>query len=110
SVTHAEPIQVPAITASPESESVDVAAPASQDTNLQAAEEGIASAEPSLPEISHEQAHAAHAHQANVDKLCEQIGNKLGSVSVEDCARQDFVFGGSYSVNQRPLVIKDYRP
>ncbi|MGV3593546.1 MAG: M14 family zinc carboxypeptidase [Gammaproteobacteria bacterium] len=54
--------------------------------------------------------HARHAGQASVDVLCEQIGNKLGSVSVEDCARQNFVFGGGFSVKQRPLVIKDYRP
>src|SRR5690606_17780203 len=35
---------------------------------------------------------------------------KLGSVSVEDCAEQDFIFGGGFSVNQRPLVIKEHLP
>ncbi len=48
--------------------------------------------------------------QASVDLLCEQIGNKLSSVSIDDCAKQEFSFGGSFSVNQRPLVIKEHRP
>lgn len=52
----------------------------------------------------------AKAWQQSVDILCEQIGNKLGSVSIEDCDEQHFVFGGGFSVNQRPLVIKDYHP
>jgi hypothetical protein len=51
-----------------------------------------------------------HAWQASVDTLCKQIGNKLGSVSVEDCAGQQFIFGGGFSINQRPLVIKEHRP
>lgn len=70
----------------------------------------IVTAPSSVPDTSSEMIHAARAHQASVAMLCEQIGNKLGSVSVEDCAQQDFVFGGGFSVNQRPLVIKDYRP
>jgi protein MpaA len=47
---------------------------------------------------------------AEVAELCRQIGNKLGSVSVEDCLQQDFRFGGAFSVQQRPLVIKDLAP
>ncbi len=54
--------------------------------------------------------HDRHAAQASVDVLCEQIGNKLGSVSIEDCTAQHFVFGGGFSVNQRPLVIKEHQP
>jgi hypothetical protein len=54
--------------------------------------------------------HDQHAAQASVDLLCEQIGNKLSSVSIEDCAEQQFRFGGSFSVNQRPLVIKEHHP
>ena len=50
------------------------------------------------------------ALQASVAALCEQIGNKLSSISVEDCAQQNFVFGGGFSVNKRPLVIKEHRP
>jgi protein MpaA len=51
-----------------------------------------------------------HALQASVNALCEQIGAKLGSVSVDDCLGQGFTFGGGFSVNKRPLVIKDYQP
>lgn len=54
--------------------------------------------------------HHEPLHQPSVDLLCEQIGNKLGSVSVEDCTDQGFVFGGGFSVNQRPLVFKEQHP
>ena len=50
------------------------------------------------------------AHQMEVDKLCAQIGDKLGSVETKDCLDQLFRFGGGYSVNGRPLVFKDYIP
>lgn len=53
---------------------------------------------------------AAAALDAQVEQLCEQIGNKLGSVSVEDCLQQSFRFGGGFSLNQRPLVIKELAP
>jgi protein MpaA len=45
-----------------------------------------------------------------VEILCDQIGNKLGSVSVEDCLQQSFRFGGGFSINQRPLIIKELPP
>lgn len=45
-----------------------------------------------------------------VEVLCDQIGNKLSSVSVEDCLQQSFRFGGGFSINQRPLVIKELPP
>lgn len=45
-----------------------------------------------------------------VDALCTQIGNKLGSVSIEDCLQQAFRHAGGYSINQRPLVVKDMAP
>jgi protein MpaA len=54
--------------------------------------------------------HDMHALQASVQVLCEQIGNKLSSVSIEDCAGQQLTFGGGLSVHQRPLVIKEHRP
>ena len=50
------------------------------------------------------------AHQMEVDKLCAQIGEKLGSVETKDCLDQLFRFGGGYSVNSRPLIYKDYVP
>lgn len=53
---------------------------------------------------------AVYAWQASVDGLCEQIGNKLSSVSIEDCAEQQLIFGGGLSVHERPLVIKEHRP
>lgn len=45
-----------------------------------------------------------------VEQLCTHIGNKLGSVSVEDCLQQGFHHGGGVSVRARPLVIKDMQP
>lgn len=49
-------------------------------------------------------------HAEAVQQLCEEIGNKLGSVSVEDCQRQGFRFGGAYSINERPLVYRELPP
>jgi protein MpaA len=46
----------------------------------------------------------------SVSVLCEQIGSKLGSVSIEDCNAQSLEFAGAYSINQRPLVTKEIVP
>lgn len=50
------------------------------------------------------------AYRQNVEKLCNQIGDKLGSVSTEDCLGQKFHFGGGFSINNRPLVVKEVAP
>ena len=49
-------------------------------------------------------------HQRNVEVLCEEIGSKLGSVSVEDCLIHELEFAGAYSVNARPLALRDFHP
>tara|TARA_R110000824_G_scaffold52692_4_gene146135 strand:+ start:67886 stop:69115 length:1230 start_codon:yes stop_codon:yes gene_type:complete len=49
-------------------------------------------------------------HQKNVEILCNEIGEKLGSVSVEDCLIQQLEFAGGYSVNERPLARRDFMP
>jgi hypothetical protein len=49
-------------------------------------------------------------HQRNVESLCREIGNKLGSVSVEDCLIQELEYAGAYSVNARPLAMRDFHP
>ncbi len=49
-------------------------------------------------------------HQRNVEKLCEEIGDTLGSVSEEDCLAHDLEFAGAYSVNARPLAMRDFLP
>jgi protein MpaA len=69
----------------------------------------VVSAKPDLPAPGPE-ANAATEGAAQVDQLCTQIGNKLGSVSVEDCMQQSFRFGGGFSINNRPLVIKELSP
>jgi hypothetical protein len=45
-----------------------------------------------------------------VESLCEEIGNKLGSVSVADCLAQDFGDTGAVSVEGRPIVYQRYLP
>ena len=40
--------------------------------------------------------------------LCQEIGNKLGSVSVDDCLDQKFNSDGGQSVLGRPLAIKEF--
>lgn len=50
------------------------------------------------------------AMEESVAALCREIGNKLGSVSVEDCLAQPLKFGGAFSVQSRPIVIRDFYP
>ena len=45
-----------------------------------------------------------------VNLLCAEIGRKLGSVSIADCARQNLKNSGGQSVNARPLAYKIYPP
>jgi len=47
---------------------------------------------------------------ARVERLCEEIGGKLGSVSVSDCHRQGLRHSGHQSVLGRPLAVKEYPP
>lgn len=49
-------------------------------------------------------------HQRNIEVLCREIGEKLGSVSIEDCLTQKLEFAGAYSVNDRPLASRDFLP
>ena len=43
-----------------------------------------------------------------VDSLCEEIGNKLGSVSIQDCLDQNMHSNGGFSVLGRPIAIREY--
>ncbi len=45
-----------------------------------------------------------------IDKLCEEIGNKLGSVSVKDCLSQHLLSSEKLSHKGRPLAYKIYPP
>lgn len=45
-----------------------------------------------------------------VDGLCQEIGNKLGSVSAVDCISRKLIATGRQSVEGRPLLRRDYRP
>ena len=47
---------------------------------------------------------------ALVEHLCQEIGGKLGSVSVQDCLRQQLQLAGGMSINQRALVKRDFPP
>lgn len=49
-------------------------------------------------------------HQAAVDTLCREIGNKLGSVSISDCTRQGLQFADGFSVKNRVLTKRDFVP
>lgn len=46
----------------------------------------------------------------SVKALCQEIGNKLGSVSVADCLAQPLKFAGAYTVQSRPMVVRDFMP
>lgn len=45
-----------------------------------------------------------------LNHLCQEIGNKLGSVSVEDCKRQGLEHNEGFSMEGRPLGYKEYPP
>lgn len=91
----------------------DAAAEAVEARAEEAVTADAADEEPAAVAPGHEKtmalARAAEAqrYMEHVNTLCHQVGNKLGSVSVDDCLRQQFHFGGGFSINQRPLVIKE---
>lgn len=45
---------------------------------------------------------------AAVDALCAEVGDKLGSVSVDDCLAQSLKASGRVSVNGRTLALRDF--
>lgn len=46
----------------------------------------------------------------SADEVCKDIGNKLGSVSVNECQRQQMAVTEGVSVNGTPILIKTYPP
>jgi protein MpaA len=67
--------------------------------------DGVAADVTAAPQIP-----APVVHQAAVDDLCREIGNKLGSVSVSDCTRQGLQFADGFSVKNRVLTKRDFLP
>jgi len=52
----------------------------------------------------------AQKPQLSVEKLCQDIGNKLGSVSIKECDRQNLVASGYHSSKGYPLSVRHYGP
>lgn len=52
----------------------------------------------------------AEDSQELVEKECKRIGNKLGSVSVKDCLEANLTATDGRSVNNAPILIKEYPP
>ncbi len=46
----------------------------------------------------------------DIESLCNEIGNKLGSVSIQDCLQQNLLDSGHNSTQGRPLAYKEYPP
>jgi len=44
------------------------------------------------------------------ERVCERIGGKLASVSVNECKHQQMVPSGGVSVNGSPILVKTYPP
>lgn len=67
--------------------------------------------EPPLPEIdlSYYGVPEPEAELA-IFELCQEVGNKLGSVSVENCLNQNLEFNGGLSVLGRPLAMREFPP
>ena len=53
-------------------------------------------------------AQTTFAKKRTITNLCSEIGNKLGSVSVNDCRVQNLALSDGWSVAGRPLAIKRY--
>lgn len=49
-------------------------------------------------------------YEPSIKKLCDEIGNKLGSVDVADCNAMKMQASGIDSVKGRPLAIREYLP
>lgn len=47
---------------------------------------------------------------SSVDNECRRIGEKLGSVDYEDCAGLNLALSGAASVNNAPILMKEYGP
>lgn len=47
---------------------------------------------------------------SSIQELCRQVGSTLGSVSIRQCLQQKFTDTQGRSVEQRPLVIKEFPP
>lgn len=58
-------------------------------------------------ELSEQQARLA-SQQREVGQLCEEVGGRLGSVSVTGCLSHGLLHSGQYSTDGRALVYKDY--
>ncbi len=52
----------------------------------------------------------ALAQGDDVSALCRQIANKLASVDLRDCLDVNLINTGAYSVENKPLVVKEYPP
>jgi len=57
-----------------------------------------------------ETAEVSQVHQEAVNALCREIGDKLGSVTVNDCNKQELQFADGFSVNNRVLTKRDFAP
>ncbi len=47
---------------------------------------------------------------ADVNSVCTRIGNKLGSVSIDDCLDLDLITNGGLSNNDTEILIKEFLP
>nr|VFK14714.1 MAG: Succinylglutamate desuccinylase / Aspartoacylase family protein [Candidatus Kentron sp. LPFa] len=45
-----------------------------------------------------------------VAQMCNRIGNKLGSISIQECLSHELSASGGLSVRQQPIVGKEYLP
>lgn len=49
-------------------------------------------------------------YENDISQLCQELGNKLGSVSVDDCNAIKMQNSGIYSVQNRSVAIKEFIP
>lgn len=63
-----------------------------------------------MPAIAAAQPENDTAPAASADEICQRIGNKLASVRITECKKQQMEPSGGVSVNGTPILIKTYPP
>jgi murein peptide amidase A len=71
-------------------------------------EDNVESAVDADSDVSTAELAQTELQQRSVIALCREIGNKLGSVSVDDCLTQPLAFAGSYTLQSRPMVVREF--
>lgn len=86
--------------------------PAAAETNaeIEPGEPGQPAAPEASPPLAELPAPVEPLSASALDDLCDEIGNKLASVAIAECKRQNLVATDGRSVLGRPIAMREYPP